>query len=144
MGQNIVHCGDIGAGQAAKVCNNMLLGISMLGVCEAFALADRLGLARDKFFDIAANASGSCWSLNTYCPAPGVGPETPADRGYVPGFAAELMLKDLELSQQSAYATGALTRMGDLAMELYKEFVADGGKGRDFSAYLDQIKGEPV
>lgn len=140
MGKKIVNCGGSGGGQAAKVCNNMLLGISMLGVCEAFALADRLSLDRESFFEVASAASGSCWSLNTYCPAPGVGPVTSADRNYEPGFAAELMLKDLELSQQSAYATNAPTRMGELATEIYKEFVSDGGLGRDFSAYLQRIE----
>ena len=143
MGRKIVHCGGQGAGQAAKVCNNMLLGISMLGVCEAFALADRLGLSRQKLFDVAANASGSCWSLNTYCPAPGIGPKSPADNGYAPGFAAELMLKDLELSQQSANSTGTPTRMGALATEIYKQFADGAGAGRDFSAYLDEI-GKPT
>ena len=142
MGGKIVDCGDQGAGQAAKLCNNMLLGISMLGVCEAFALADRLGLSRQKFFDVAASASGSCWSLNTYCPAPGIGPQSPSDNGYQPGFAVELMLKDLNLSQQSANNTGTPTRMGALAAEIYKQFAGSTGAGRDFSAYLDEI-GKP-
>lgn len=139
MGQKIVHCGLIGAGQAAKVCNNMLLGISMLGVCEAFALADHLNLDRQAFYDVASEASGQCWSLTTYCPAPGVGPVTSADNDYEPGFATDLMLKDLELSQQSAYATGASTRLGELAMEIYKELSGAGLGARDFSVYLSKI-----
>lgn len=139
MGQKTVHCGNSGAGQAAKICNNMLLGISMLGVCEAFSLADKLGLPREKFFDVASTSSGYCWSLNAYCPAPGVGPQTPADNDYQPGFAAELMLKDLGLSQSSAQAAGALTRMGALATEIYQEFVENGGRGQDFSAYLKKL-----
>ena len=139
MGRKIVHCGPAGAGQAAKLCNNMLLGISMLGVCEAFALADRLGLDRQAFFDVASQSSGQCWSLSTYCPAPGVGPETAADNGYRPGFATGLMLKDLTLAQASAQATGAPTRLGELATEIYQAFAEDGNGGRDFSAYLDKI-----
>ena len=142
MGNKIVHCGGAGAGQAAKVCNNMLLGVSMLGLCEAFALADRLGLDRQRFFDVAAEASGQCWSLTTYCPAPGVGPSTPADREYQPGFAAELMLKDLRLAQQSAVATHTPARLGALATQIYEEFVQEGGAGQDFSAYLKKI-GKP-
>ena len=139
MGAKTVHCGPVGAGQAAKLCNNMLLGISMLGVCEAFALADRLGLDRQAFFDVASQSSGQCWSLSTYCPAPGVGPETAADNGYQPGFATGLMLKDLTLAQASARATGAPARLGELATEIYKAFAEEGNGGRDFSAYLDKI-----
>lgn len=136
MGKKAVHCGAAGAGQAAKICNNMLLGISMIGVCEAFTLADQLGLDRQKLFDVASTSSGSCWSLNTYCPVPGVGPKTPADDDYKPGFAAELMLKDLLLSQQAGKASGAVTPLGALATSLYDDFVGAGGKGRDFSAML--------
>ncbi|MCB8836759.1 3-hydroxyisobutyrate dehydrogenase [Aurantimonas sp. VKM B-3413] len=140
MGQKAVHCGPAGAGQAAKICNNMILGISMLGVCEAFHLADRLGLDRQAMFDVASTSSGSCWSLNTYCPAPGVGPKSPSDNGYKPGFAAELMLKDLDLSQTAADKTGAATAMGRHARDIYKEFVEDGGgRGRDFSAILETL-----
>ncbi|SET44635.1 3-hydroxyisobutyrate dehydrogenase [Oceanicella actignis] len=136
MGAKAVHCGPAGAGQAAKICNNMILGISMLAVCEAFALADKLGLDRQKMFDVVSTSSGSCWSINTYCPAPGVGPKSPADNDYKPGFAAELMLKDLKLSQQAAEAADAATPMGRRATELYEQFVAEGGAGKDFSAVL--------
>jgi 3-hydroxyisobutyrate dehydrogenase len=136
MGQKAVLCGEAGAGQSAKICNNMILGISMIGVCEAFNLADRLGLSREAMFDVASTSSGQCWSLNTYCPAPGVGPKSPADNDYKPGFAAELMLKDLRLSQQAAGAAGAATPMGAAATALYEAFVAEGGQGKDFSAML--------
>jgi 3-hydroxyisobutyrate dehydrogenase len=136
MGQKAVLCGEAGAGQSAKICNNMILGISMIAVCEGFNLADRLGLSREAMFDVASTSSGACWSLNTYCPAPGVGPKSPADNDYKPGFAAELMLKDLRLSQQAATAAGAATPMGARATELYEAFVAEGGQGRDFSAMI--------
>ena len=140
MGRKAVHCGDAGAGQAAKICNNMILGISMIGVCEAFALADRLGLDSNRLFDVVSTSSGSCWSVNAYCPVPGVGPQSPADNGYKPGFAAELMLKDLRLSQQAAESVDAPTPMGARATELYSEFVAGDGKGRDFSAVIEWLK----
>jgi 3-hydroxyisobutyrate dehydrogenase len=136
MGQKAVHCGGPGAGQAAKICNNMLLGISMIGTCEAFALADKLGLDRQALFDVVSTSSGACWSVNTYCPAPGVGPKSPADNDYKPGFAAELMLKDLKLSQQAASSAGAPTPMGARATEIYEEFASGYGKGKDFSAVL--------
>ena len=136
MGQKAVHCGEAGAGQSAKICNNMILGISMIAVCEGFNLADRLGLSREAMFDVVSTSSGSCWSINTYCPAPGVGPSTPADNDYKPGFAAELMLKDLKLSQQAAEAAGAATPMGAAATALYDAFVAEDGQGKDFSAML--------
>lgn len=139
MGAKAVHCGAAGAGQAAKICNNMVLGISMIGVCEAFNLADKLGLDRQAMFDVVSTSSGQCWSINTYCPAPGVGPTSPADNGYKPGFAAELMLKDLRLSQQAADAVGAPTPMGAKAMELYDAFVGEDGKGMDFSAMLPRL-----
>ena len=139
MGAKVVHCGDAGAGQAAKICNNMILGISMIGVCEAFHLADKLGLDRQAMFDVASTSSGSCWSLNAYCPAPGVGPQSPADRDYKPGFAAELMLKDLDLSQTAAEKNGASTELGRHARDIYKAFVEDDGKGRDFSAILEKL-----
>ena len=140
MGKKIVHCGAAGAGQAAKICNNMLLGISMIGVCEAFVLADRLGLDRNRLFDVASTSSGSCWSLNTYCPAPGVGPKSPADNDYRPGFAVELMLKDLKLSQQAAEAAGAPTELGALATDLYARFLENGGRGKDFSAMIQRLE----
>ncbi|MEO9685924.1 MAG: 3-hydroxyisobutyrate dehydrogenase [Tateyamaria sp.] len=141
MGQKAVHCGEAGAGQAAKICNNMILGATMIATCEAFALADKLGLERQKMFDVASTSSGYSWSMNAYCPAPGVGPQSPADNGYAPGFASELMLKDLGLSQQAAEAVDADTPMGARALELYRQFVEDeGGKGRDFSAMLPRFE----
>ena len=140
MGKKAVHCGGPGAGQSAKICNNMLLGISMIGACEAFALAEKLGLSADRLFDVVSTSSGSCWSVNTYCPVPGVGPQSPADNGYKPGFAAELMLKDLRLSQQAAQSSGAKTPMGARATELYAEFTGGEGKGRDFSAVIEWLK----
>ncbi|WP_366523194.1 3-hydroxyisobutyrate dehydrogenase [uncultured Tateyamaria sp.] len=141
MGQKAVHCGDAGAGQAAKICNNMILGATMIATCEAFALADKLGLDRQKMFDVASTSSGYSWSMNAYCPAPGVGPTSPADNDYLPGFAAELMLKDLGLSQQAAEAVDADTPMGARALELYRAFVEDeDGRGRDFSAMLPRFE----
>ena len=140
MGQKAVHCGEASAGQAAKICNNMILGISMIGVCEAFHLADKLGLDRQAMFDVASTSSGSCWSINTYCPAPGIGPKSPADNDYKPGFAADLMLKDLNLSQAAAETAGATTELGRHARDIYAAFVeSGGGKGRDFSAILDKL-----
>ncbi|MCA8882905.1 MAG: 3-hydroxyisobutyrate dehydrogenase [Rhodobacteraceae bacterium] len=140
MGQKAVHCGASGAGQAAKICNNMILGITMAGTCEAFALADKLGLDRGKMFDVVSTSSGYSWSMNAYCPAPGVGPQSPADNDYRPGFAAELMLKDLRLSQQAAGAVDADTPMGQRATEIYEAFVMhEDGKGMDFSALLPRF-----
>ena len=140
MGQKAVHCGDAGAGQAAKICNNMILGATMIATCEAFALADKLGLDRQKMFDVVSTSSGYSWSMNAYCPAPGVGPVSPADNDYKPGFAAELMLKDLGLSQQAAELVDADTPMGARALELYRQFVEEeDGKGRDFSAMLPRF-----
>ena len=142
MGQKAVHCGAPGAGQAAKICNNMILGVTMIATCEAFALADKLGLDRQKMFDVVSTSSGYSWTMNAYCPAPGVGPQSPADNGYTPGFAAELMLKDLRLSQMAAEAADADTPMGARATELYTQFVeAEGGTGRDFSAMLPRFEG---
>tara|TARA_R110002051_G_scaffold4321_17_gene23135 strand:- start:558 stop:1439 length:882 start_codon:yes stop_codon:yes gene_type:complete len=141
MGQKAVHCGDAGAGQAAKICNNMILGVTMIATCEAFALADKLGLDRQKMFDVVSTSSGYSWSMNAYCPAPGVGPTSPADNGYTPGFAAELMLKDLGLSQQAAEMANADTPMGELARALYAQFVEDeDGNGKDFSAMLPRFE----
>ena len=142
MGQKAVHCGDAGAGQAAKICNNMILGATMIATCEAFALADKLGLDRQKMFDVVSTSSGYSWSMNAYCPAPGIGPQSPADNDYKPGFAAELMVKDLGLSQQAAELVDADTPMGAMALALYKTFVEDeDGKGRDFSAMLPRFAG---
>jgi 3-hydroxyisobutyrate dehydrogenase len=142
MGARGVHCGGAGAGQAAKICNNMILGITMIGTCEAFALADRLGLSRQALFDVVSTSSGQSWSTTTYCPAPGVGPTSPADNGYRPGFAADLMLKDLRLAQQAAEAADADTPLGLAAMQLYARFVEEeDGAGRDFSAMLPRFEG---
>jgi 3-hydroxyisobutyrate dehydrogenase len=136
MGSRAVHCGGAGAGQAAKICNNMVLGISMIGICEAFALAKKLGLDAHALYDVVSTSSGSCWSVTSYCPVPGVGPTSPADHDYKPGFAAELMLKDLSLSQQAAAAVDAATPLGGQAAALYEAFVRETGRGRDFSAML--------
>ncbi|SMO44069.1 3-hydroxyisobutyrate dehydrogenase [Ruegeria faecimaris] len=141
MGQKAVHCGDAGAGQAAKICNNMILGVTMIATCEAFALADKLGLDRQKMFDVVSTSSGYSWTMNAYCPAPGIGPQSPADNGYQPGFAAELMLKDLRLSQQAAESSDADTPMGMMATELYQQFVeSEDGLGLDFSAMLPRFE----
>jgi 3-hydroxyisobutyrate dehydrogenase len=142
MGQKAVHCGASGNGQAAKICNNMILGVTMIATCEAFALADKLGLDRQAMFDVVSTSSGSSWSMNAYCPAPGVGPKSPADNGYKPGFAAELMLKDLALSQMAAEAADADTPLGQAATDLYRRFVeAEDGRGKDFSAMLPRFAG---
>ena len=141
MGQKAVHCGAAGAGQAAKICNNMILGVTMIATCEAFALADKLGLDRQKMYDVVSTSSGYSWTMNAYTPAPGVGAKSPADNGYKPGFAAELMLKDLRLSQQAAESADADTPMGQLAAALYEQFVErEDGKGRDFSAMLPRFE----
>lgn len=140
MGQKAVHCGGAGNGQAAKICNNMILGITMIGTCEAFALADKLGLDRQAMFDVVSTSSGYSWSMNAYCPAPGVGPVSPADNDYKPGFAAELMLKDLRLAQQAAEDAHADTPLGEAARDLYEAFVEkEDGRGRDFSAMLPRF-----
>ncbi len=141
MGKKIVHCGDAGAGQAAKICNNMILGVSMAAVCEAFVLAERLGLSHQALFDVASTSSGQCWSLTTYCPVPGPIPTSPANSGYKPGFAASLMLKDLKLSQQAASASGAATPMGAQAMQLYSLFEKLGHGSEDFSALIHLLRG---
>ncbi len=141
MGQKAVHCGAAGAGQSAKICNNMILGVTMIATCEAFALADKLGLDRQKMFDVVSTSSGYSWTMNAYCPAPGIGPTSPADNDYQPGFAADLMLKDLRLSQQAATAVDADTPMGQAATALYETFVeTEDGKGRDFSAMLPRFE----
>lgn len=141
MGQKAVHCGASGNGQAAKICNNMILGVTMIATCEAFALADKLGLDRQAMFDVVSTSSGYSWTMNAYCPAPGVGPQSPADNDYKPGFASELMLKDLTLAQMAAEVADADTPMGQRAMELYKQFVeSEDGKGMDFSAMLPRFE----
>ena len=141
MGQKAVHCGPSGNGQAAKICNNMILGVTMIATCEAFALADKLGLDRQAMFDVVSTSSGYSWTMNAYCPAPGVGPKSPADNDYQPGFAADLMLKDLRLAQQAAEGADADTPMGQAAMDLYSRFVEqEDGAGRDFSAMLPRFE----
>ena len=141
MGQKAVHCGASGNGQAAKICNNMILGATMIVTCEAFALADKLGLERQKMFDVVSTSSGYSWTMNVYCPAPGVGPTSPADNGYKPGFSTDLMLKDLRLSQQAAAGVDADTPLGQAATELYATFVEhEDGRGRDFSAMLPRFE----
>jgi 3-hydroxyisobutyrate dehydrogenase len=139
MGKRIVHCGAAGAGQAAKICNNMILGISMVAVCEAFALAEKLGLAHQALFDVASTSSGQCWSLTSYCPVPGPVPASPANNAYRPGFAAALMLKDLRLSQEAAGAAGAATPLGAAATELYARF-AEHAADTDFSGIIAMLR----
>lgn len=141
MGQKTVHCGEAGAGQVAKLCNNMILAISMIGVGEGFNLAARLGLAPEKLFDVVSTSSGQCWSVNSYCPVLGIGPASPADNDYKPGFAAELMMKDTRLSQEAAAAAGAATPLGAHATELFRQFVEQqGGRGKDFSGIVKMIE----
>jgi 3-hydroxyisobutyrate dehydrogenase len=141
MGKNIVHCGDAGAGQAAKICNNMILGISMIGVAEAFGLADRLGLSRQSLFDVASTSSGQCWALTSYCPVPGPVPASPANNAYRPGFAASLMLKDLRLAQEAAATTGTATPLGALSAQIYSLMSAQGLSEQDFSAVFAFLAG---
>jgi len=137
MGSRSVYCGKNGSGQTAKICNNMILGVTMIATCEAFALADKLELDREAMFDVVSTSSGYSWSMNSYCPAPGVGPKAPSDNNYTPGFSSDLMLKDLTLSQNASSESKASTPMGDLAMKLYKDFVENkNGSGLDFSAII--------
>ena len=141
MGQKAVHCGNSGNGQSAKICNNMILGATMIATCEAFSLADKLGLDRQSMFDVVSTSSGYSWSMNAYCPAPGIGPNSPSDNNYTPGFSSDLMLKDLILSQIAAESANADTPMGNLAMKLYKTFVEEeDGSGKDFSAMLPRFE----
>mgnify|MGYP001146406879 FL=1 len=140
MGKKIVHCGKAGAGQAAKICNNMILGISMIGVCEAFTLAEKLGLSHQALFDVSSTSSGQCWSLTTYCPVPGPVPTSPANNDYKPGFAAALMLKDLRLSQAASKAAGAATPLGAHAEEIYAAFEKAGHGGVDFSGIIHHLR----
>ncbi len=140
MGKKIVHCGDPGAGQAAKICNNMILGISMIAVGEAFALAEKLGLSHQALFDVSSTSSGQCWALTSYCPVPGPVPASPANNGYKPGFASALMVKDLTLAQDAAKAAGAATPLGQHAQELYKAFDAAGHGGVDFSGIIQHVR----
>jgi 3-hydroxyisobutyrate dehydrogenase len=140
MGKKIVHCGGAGAGQAAKICNNMILGISMIAVSEAFTLAEKLGLSHQALFDVASTSSGQCWSLTSYCPVPGPVPTSPANNDYKPGFASALMVKDLTLAQDAARATGAATPLGKHAQEIYKAFDAAGHGGVDFSGIIRHVR----
>ncbi|MBV7255163.1 3-hydroxyisobutyrate dehydrogenase [Pacificimonas sp. WHA3] len=144
MGKAVIHAGDAGAGQAAKICNNMLLGATMAATCETLALAQKLGLDPQTFYDIASVSSGQSWSLTSYCPLPGVGPDSPADRGYAGGFAAALMLKDLKLAAEAARSADAATPMGGLAKELYQILVSAGEGARDFSAIIEMLNGRPA
>jgi len=143
MGERIVHCGGAGAGQAAKICNNMILGVTMIVTSEAFALAEKLGLSAQALFDVASNSSGQSWSLTSYCPVPGPVPASPANRDYKPGFAASLMLKDLRLAQEAAASVGAATPLGSEAAQLYALFVAAGHGGDDFSGVINFLRGGP-
>jgi 3-hydroxyisobutyrate dehydrogenase len=140
MGRRVVHCGGAGAGQAAKICNNMILGISMIGISEAFVLGEKLGLTHQALFDVASTSSGSCWALTTHCPVPGPVPTSAANHGYKPGFATELMLKDLTLSQEAAKSAGAETPLGAKAAELYRAFQAGGHGGDDYSAIITFLR----
>ena len=140
MGKKIVHCGGGGAGQAAKICNNMILGVSMIAVSEAFALAEKLGLSHQALFDVASTSSGQCWSLTSYCPVPGPVPTSPANNDYKPGFASALMVKDLTLAQDAAKAAGAATPLGKQAQEIYKAFDSEGNGGVDFSGIIHHVR----
>ncbi|NWH08467.1 MAG: 3-hydroxyisobutyrate dehydrogenase [Alphaproteobacteria bacterium] len=142
MGKNIVHAGGAGTGQAAKICNNMILAISMIGVSEAFVLAEKLGLSHQKLFDIASTSSGQCWSLTSYCPVPGPVPASPANRDFQPGFTAAMMLKDLKLAMAAAMGANAATPLGAQAAALYALFAASGEEGRDFSGIIQFLRGE--
>lgn len=142
MGGRIVHCGDAGAGQAAKVCNNLILGASMIAVSEAFVLGERLGLSHDALFEVAAHASGQCWALTVNCPVPGPVPASPANRDYAGGFAGALMHKDLGLAMDAVAATGASVRLGRVAAELYAEYAAGPGARRDFSGIIEDIRSQ--
>ena len=140
MGKNVVHTGGSGSGQAAKICNNMILGITMIGVSEAFVLGEQLGLAPEKLFAVASTSSGQCWSLTSYCPVPGPVPNSPANRGYAPGFAAKMMLKDLRLAVDAAEHVKQGVELGELAKRVYERFVQEGGGELDFSAIIQDIR----
>lgn len=142
MGRRVVHCGDAGAGQAAKICNNMILGISMIGVAEAFVLAEKLGLSHQALFDVASTSSGQCWALTTNCPVPGPVPTSPANNSYRPGFAADLMLKDLRLAQEAALSAGATTPMGAEATQIYSLLAGAGHADEDFSSVINFLRGK--
>ena len=141
MGKTVIHAGPAGNGQAAKICNNMMLGIQMISVAEAMVLGRRLGLAPEKLFEISSKSSGQCWSLTSYCPVPGPVPSSPANRGYAPGFSAAMMRKDLKLAQAAAQSVGAATPLGAEAYQLYNLFTGGGNEGLDFSAIIKMIEG---
>jgi 3-hydroxyisobutyrate dehydrogenase len=141
MGRRVVHCGEAGAGQAAKICNNMILGISMIGVSEAFVLAEKLGLSHQALFDVASTSSGQCFALTTHCPVPGLVAGSAANNGYKPGFAAALMLKDLKLAQKAAQASGAATPLGAEAAQLYQLFAGLGHEHEDYTAIVNFLRG---
>lgn len=141
MGKNVIHAGGAGNGQAAKMCNNMMLGIQMVSVCEAFLLAEKLGLDAQKLFDISSTASGQCWSLTTYCPVPGPVPTSPANNDYRAGFTAAMMVKDLKLSQGAAHNTGVSTPLGAAAASLYALYCRSGGEDKDFSGIVNMLRG---
>jgi 3-hydroxyisobutyrate dehydrogenase len=141
MARVVFHAGGLGSGQAAKICNNMLLAISMIGTCEAFVLAEKLGLSHETLFRISSTASGQCWSLTSYCPVPGPVPSSPANRDYQAGFTAAMMLKDLKLSQNAAQAAGAATPLGAQATALYSIFESAGAGGKDFSGIIQMLRG---
>jgi 3-hydroxyisobutyrate dehydrogenase len=140
MGKTIVHAGGAGTGQAAKICNNMILGVSMIAVSEAFVLAEKLGLDHQKLFDISSKSSGQCWSMTSYCPVPGPVPASPANRDYAAGFTAAMMLKDLKLSQEAAKTAGANTALGANAERIYSAYVASGEAGKDFSGVIEFVR----
>jgi 3-hydroxyisobutyrate dehydrogenase len=141
MGKRVVHCGEAGNGQAAKICNNMILGVSMIAVSEAFVLGEKLGLSHQALFDVASASSGQCWALTSYCPVPGPVPASPANNDYKPGFAAALMLKDLKLAREAAQSVNADTALGTQAADIYEHFAREGHSGADFSAIIKQVRG---
>src|ERR1700691_3055268 len=141
MGKRIVHCGEAGNGQVAKICNNMILGASMIAVSEAFVLGEKLGLSHQALFDVASASSGQCWSLTSYCPVPGPVPASPANNGYKPGFAAALMLKDLKLAREAAQSVKVDTALGAQAAQIYEHFAQEGHSGADFSAIIKLVRG---
>ena len=140
-GRKVVHCGDAGAGQAAKICNNMILAVSMIGVCEGFLLAEKLGLSKEALYDVTSTSSGQCWAITSYCPVPGPVPASPANKDYKPGFAAALMLKDLKLAQEAVRSVGATSPMGAQAAALYQMFESAGHGGDDFSGIINMLRG---
>lgn len=142
MGKTIVHAGGAGNGQAAKICNNMILGVSMIAVSEAFVLAEKLGLDHQKLFDIASKSSGACWSMTNYCPVPGPVPASPANRDYAAGFTAAMMLKDLRLAQDASRAAGAATKLGAEAAALYDRYASSGQAAKDFSGIIQMVRGK--